>query len=115
MLVLGLLLVAHEPSTWHVRQKILRDASERFTGIRRNATAPFAPFDRMGDAKDDASAMPPEVITSPRPEEYLPTDALPVAWDWRSVTVADDAPPVHFTSVLLVIELGHLGPSDTLC
>ena len=87
-----------QPTAWHERQRLLREATERFTGLRRNASVPLPPFDRMGDARNDTSRMPGEVVTTGRPEDYLPTEALPVAWDWRSVTVASDSPPVHFTT-----------------
>lgn len=47
--------------------------------------APPTPFDRTGDTRQDGRALPAEVVVTPRPEDYLPDDALPAKWDWRNV------------------------------
>ena len=82
---------------WQTRTSALRDALENAASPRPSAV-PLSPFDRMGTAKNDNDAFPAEVIRTPLPEEYLSSKALPVAFDWRAVTVADDAPPVHYTT-----------------
>lgn len=89
--------LASSASAWQRRVAVLRNATSVLRAARPTRT-PEAPFDRMGDARLDTAPLPDEVVTSPRPEDYLRTEDLPESWDWRSVKVADDAPPVHFTT-----------------
>jgi hypothetical protein len=63
------------------------------------AGRPLAPFDRIGEARDGTDPLPLEVVTSPRPEDYLPDAALPLEWDWRSVAGLGERPVSFATRV----------------
>ena len=51
--------------------------------------APPTPFDRTGDARRDSSTLPAEVVLTPRPEDYLADEVIPLDWDWRDVALGD--------------------------
>lgn len=91
-----MVIAALGTTEWEARSTALREARINNVAAPRLAAAPSGPFDRMGDVRDDARDMPSEVIVKPRPEESVL--AVPAAFDWRAVSVAEDAPPVHYTT-----------------
>ena len=89
------------PTPWSARTSALRSAllllaaQPPMQPPAPPRAAPAAPFDRTRAARTAAAALPAEVVTAPRPEDYLSASALPTDWDWRAVTVAAGAGGAH--------------------
>ena len=75
------------PRTLHHLHRVQNMLQQAEAPIQRGA--PPTPFDRMGDARQDSSALPAEVVVTPRPEDYLADGVLPLEWDWRDVASGD--------------------------
>jgi len=94
-------LLAQAAPTWQDRQELLQ---LRLAAAPAAATAadergsPAGRYDRNFAGDMHLGALPAEVVTTPRPEDYLMDDDLPETWDWRSVTLAPGLPPTSFAS-----------------